>query len=153
MSSSKTTTKKIAQCLRQNPCLPQTVAMNDALPLKAARRDGIANLKSVWGLQTPMTVMVTLPSYQKNWAELPQIDILAAFLEEEPQKFVQHFLRPTSTTSGKVWLTHVRRPQWAKSGKEAECSICGGQINTNCLWTKDHEMLRTCRALQGTLVV
>ena len=29
---------------------PENVAINDALPLKAARRDAIANLKCLWGL-------------------------------------------------------------------------------------------------------
>ena len=31
------------------------VAINEVLPLKASRRDGISSLKSFWGLKTPAT--------------------------------------------------------------------------------------------------
>ena len=33
----------------------KNVAINDVLPLKAARRDTIANIKTFWGLEIPTT--------------------------------------------------------------------------------------------------
>jgi len=51
------------------------MAINDALPLKAARRDGIANLKSSWA---PNTNDGTgqMPFLPPKWTQLPKFHIL-----------------------------------------------------------------------------
>jgi len=39
------------------------MAINNAMPLKTALCDTIANLKSFWGLATPTTVLARFPYY------------------------------------------------------------------------------------------
>ena len=55
------TVEQEIMALLWNMCEPENVAINDVLPLKAARRDAIANLKSSWSYETPTTELAGLP--------------------------------------------------------------------------------------------
>ena len=82
------------------------MAINDVLPLKAARRDAIANLKCFWGLGHQRTnfdgyiyIQYAAPPYSAR--------ISAIYLR-----------------FGKVWLGYVGRVQRLATKQNAELTVC-----------------------------
>jgi len=51
----------------------EKVATNYALPLKAAQSNAIGNLKSLWGLRTPTTVLARFPTCHQTRVGLRKI--------------------------------------------------------------------------------
>jgi len=107
----------------------ENVAINDVLPLKAARRDAIANLKCFWGLghRRPnfsgyIYIHYVAPSYSARISAI-------------------YFL-----LFGNVWLGLVSAcNEW-----EVQCRInerVGENTNPilSRLWTKVHKIFRRCR--------
>ena len=106
------------------------MAINNVLPLKAAWRDAIANLKCFWGHPgTPASQF-----RQLHYAAPPHSARISSI-----------YLLPF----GKVWLGSVCWSPCATPGNEAERTIYGGCAKTpvlfNRLWTNVHEILGQCR--------
>ena len=72
--------------------IPRKVAINNALPFKAAWCNAIAKLISFWHLTTRMTDSFTTTKLSRASKNLA---FLAQFLEENP-KFLQHYRSPIS---------------------------------------------------------
>ena len=89
----------------------ENVSINDVLPLQAARRDAIANLKCFLGLRDTSNLISI-------------VSLCGATLFGSQQRHL-----PPS-----VWLGSVRRPPCATPGNEAERTIYGGWVKTSVLF-------------------
>jgi len=94
----------------------EKAAINDVLPLKAARRDGIANLKSLWGLWTPEGPTPRLPSYHQTQLSCQIIRHFSpSFCGKNPQNFTV-FSQPRTTVNKVVtkviYFTDLRRSSY-----------------------------------------
>ena len=79
-------------------------AINDAMPLKAARGNNIANLKFFWGPATPTTVQTRCPFYHDTELRWSNISIFLAMNIWEDPKFYGIFEVRLAHT---VWQTSV----------------------------------------------
>ena len=50
------------------------MAINDALPLKAARRDAIVKLKSFWGFESKLQNDMPMLTQTQTWKSKPEVE-------------------------------------------------------------------------------